>query len=310
MRTAVLASGALSGPAGASDASGVGAAGCGRKQIWLRARSRTVRRSTPRRASWVATTDANHRGAMPLGTTATPSTRSMSNLRSTSDGALVQPLLASRLPVMMRRRGWSMAYRVPHQLGCGGWKLSTSNARSPRGQPANATPMGPAGASAPATMSTASRAPPQYPRIGRFGLVRNCSSAGNTPPATSWAPLQHGVVHHRHHTVEISGIWSLNPAATRTWPMQLGPADPDVGMVSCRRSGWPTRRAPFHHDGKRPASATAIVSAMVGSAVPPRPCTRKPPKVLTLAGEADVCHHGMPAVRQAICSATRHRLGA
>ncbi|CNW26609.1 Uncharacterised protein [Mycobacterium tuberculosis] len=56
-----------------------------------------------------------------------------------------------------------------------------------------------------------------------------------------------------------------------------------------------------------PASATAIASAMVCSAASPRPCTRKPPKVLTLCGVKPMCAiTGMPAaVRQAICSATR-----
>jgi len=56
-----------------------------------------------------------------------------------------------------------------------------------------------------------------------------------------------------------------------------------------------------------PASATAIASWMVCSAASPRPCTRKPPRVLTLCGVKPMCAiTGMPAaLKAAICGATR-----
>ena len=85
---------------------------------------------------------------------------------------------------------------------------------------------------------------------------------------------------------------------TSTWASQFGPAPiPTVGMVSLPVI-WVANSAGTISitTENAPASATAIASATVCSAPSPRPCTRKPPRVLTLCGVKPMwAITGMPA---------------
>ena len=96
---------------------------------------------------------------------------------------------------------------------------------------------------------------------------------------------------------------------TSTWASQLGPAPmPTVGIVNlpviCVANSAGTISITT---AKAPASWTAIASWMVCSAASPRPCTRNPPRPLTLCGVNPMwAMTGMPAaVSAAIWSATR-----